>query len=279
MNIAETYFEKLKKGRVIVHAKELAVLRGGMAYRFPDGSILHIGPHADAVGIKPAKAYPDADALLSDPDLPLDPRDALATLWSHYDRDCSTYLDSLVEGLPDKEREKMATSLPHEGMMQIALHADTIVLPEGPRTHSLADVLAFLNGNFEEVKALFASKGADDAHTRPGFYFFCEDCTYLIDLRGDFDPGKGTIKAMCREFIRDFAHEHDAYGVAIMADSWVASPEHHGWPSDDPNRQEALGYHMRLREDKAWEKHSIYQRQDGEIVWGESSEGEIPPTP
>ena len=69
MNIAESYLEELKEGRVIVHAKERAYVLGGMAYRFGDGSIIHVVFEADAVGIKTARAYRDADALLCDPSL------------------------------------------------------------------------------------------------------------------------------------------------------------------------------------------------------------------
>lgn len=104
MNIAERYFEELKKGRVIVHAMELAVLRGGMAYRFDDGSILHMGPQVGLDG-KPARAYDDLAALLANEALPADPE---PLPWEPYGRYCSMYLDSLVEGLSEQERRAMA---------------------------------------------------------------------------------------------------------------------------------------------------------------------------
>lgn len=94
MNIAEGYFEKLKKGRVILHAKELAVLGGGLAYRFDDGSILHVGPQVSLDG-KPARVYVDLAALLANEALPIYPHDDPVTRWEPYGRDCAMYLDSM----------------------------------------------------------------------------------------------------------------------------------------------------------------------------------------
>ncbi len=160
-----------------------------------------------------------ADSEASESDGPGD----VAVEWQPYDRDCPLYLDSMVEGLSEEKRRKEATNFPTEGMRQIKMHEESRRLTEGPKSHRLANVLAFLNRGIEKVKALFAGEGADDAHIRPGYYFFCDDGNYLVDLRGDFDPGKGTLKALCRKFVRDFASEHDAYA----SPSWPT----HGSPA------------------------------------------------
>jgi len=92
MNTAEQYLHQLRKGRVLIHAKERSVARGGVVYRFEDESVLHVGPHVGEGGKDPCRAYPSFDALLANDSLPGDPQ---PLPWEPYGRYCSMYLDSL----------------------------------------------------------------------------------------------------------------------------------------------------------------------------------------
>jgi hypothetical protein len=153
----------------------------------------------------------------------------------------------------------------------VVLHPQISRLDEdGPKSPSLADVREYMTKIFDDLKAVF------DANTRPGFFFFCEDAIYVIDLNPDFSPGKRAGEAVCWKFVHDFAKNHGAYAVAVVTEQWGASKSWPNDPSDDPQRREAYGVYMRVRDGNAcWRRSCFYERRNAMIAWAETIEGRV----
>jgi hypothetical protein len=99
---ARQYAEKLRSGRVMIVARDRALVRGGVTLRFDDSSVLYVG---NGGGQGACRAYADIGELLADSALPEQPGGDPE--WSPAPP-CLMYLDSMVEGKTEEERREMA---------------------------------------------------------------------------------------------------------------------------------------------------------------------------